>query len=134
MVASMVKRSFILSTLAVLEVWLWPVFFWDFYRLEAYLKARRAEGGSGLVGYAVARNGRIYITLDVREDAKDPCDWTAYAARTPWEKLDPAARAQALMARAGEGFALFVLMMGMGEVLAGQGDAIAGLPQLMLPP
>ncbi len=134
MVASMVKRSFILSTLAVLEVWLWPVFFWDLYRLEAYLKARRAEGGSGLVGYAVARNGRIYITLDVREDAKDTCDWTAYAARTPWEKLDPDARALALMARAGEGFALFVLMMGIGAALAGQGDAITGLPQVMLPP
>ena len=96
MVAIMVKRSFILSTLAVLEVWLWPVFFWDLYRLEAHLKARRAEGGSGLVGYAVARNGRIYITLDMRGDRKDPCDWTAFAARTPWEKLNPEARAQAL--------------------------------------
>ena len=133
MVAIMVKRSFILSTLAVLEVWLWPVFFWDLYRLEAYLKARRAEGG-GLVGYAVARNGRIYITLDVREDAKDPCDWTAYAARTPWERLDPDAREAALMARAGEGFALFVLMMGVGAVLAGQGGVIAGLPQVIVPP
>ncbi|WP_147372330.1 hypothetical protein [Henriciella barbarensis] len=130
----MIDRAFILRTLALLEVWLWPVFFWDLYRLDAYLKARRAEGGSGLVGYGVARNGRIYITLDVRGDRKDPCDWTAFAARTPWEKLDPEARAQALMARAGEGFALFVLIAGAGAAMAGQGDAIAGLPQVMVPP
>ena len=40
----------------------------------------------------------------------------------------------ALMARAGEGFALFVLMVGVGAVLAGQSDVIAGLPKVMLPP
>ena len=134
MVALMVRRDFICDTLATLPVWLWPVFLWEVFWLERYLKARRAEGGAGLVGYASARNGRIYITLDVRGDRKDTCDWTAFAARTPWERLGPEQRAAALLARAGEGFALIALASGLCAALAGQAPGLAGLPFVMVPP
>mgnify|MGYP003140447261 CR=1 FL=1 len=118
MVALMVSRDFICDTLATLPVWLWPVFLWEVF----------------LVGYASARNGRIYITLDVRGDRKDTCDWTAFAARTPWERLGPEQRAAALLARAGEGFALIALASGLCAALAGQAPGLAGLPFVMVPP
>jgi hypothetical protein len=130
----MIKRDFILDTLAALEVWVWPIFLWEVFWLERYLQARRAEGGDGLVGFSVLRTGRIIITLDARGDRKDRCDWTVFAPRAPWERLDPDARASALMARAGEGLAVIVLVIGLGAVLAGQGGLCASLPHVLVPP
>ena len=132
--AGMISRDFILDTLAALEVWAWPIFLWELIWLNRYLKARRAEGGSGMVGYGVTRNGRIVITLDVRGDRGDACDWTAFATRAPWEKLDPEARKAALMARAGEGLAVIALVIGLGAVLAGRAADLPGLPHILAPP
>lgn len=101
--------------------------------MERYLKARCADGG-GLVGLSVLKSGRIVITLDARNDRTDRCDWTVLAPRAPWEKLDPDARAAALMARAGEGIAVIVLVIGLGAVMAGQGGGLTGLPHVMVPP
>jgi hypothetical protein len=92
----MIARDWILETLAELELWYWPVFFWELYWLDRYLKARRAENRSGLIGYAVARNGRIYITLQAFGDEVDHNDWTAFASRAPWERLAPVACVNAL--------------------------------------
>jgi hypothetical protein len=131
----MITRDFILDTLAALQVWAWPVFLWELYGLDRYLRARRAEGGAGMVGYAVTTKGRIVITLDVRGDHKAPADWTLYAARSPWDRLDPAARQAALMARAGEGLALVVSLLGLGAMLTGQGPGeLASLPHILAPP
>ncbi|WP_018148270.1 hypothetical protein [Henriciella marina] len=130
----MIDRDFILDTLAALEIWVWPIFLVEVYRLDRYLKAERAKGGSGLVGYSVLKTGRIIITLDVRGDRKPANDWTVFAARTPWEKLDPEARASALMARAGEGIGIIIAATGLGAVLAGQGGLLTGLPHVLVPP
>lgn len=129
----MIKRDFILDMLAALPVWLWPLFLWEVYRVERYLRARCADGG-GLVGLSVLKSGRIVITLDARNDREDGCDWTVLAPRAPWEKLDPDARAAALMARAGEGVAVIVAVIGLGAVMAGQGGGLASLPHVMVPP
>jgi hypothetical protein len=83
----MITRDFILDTLAALPVWTWPVFLWEVYWLDNYLKARRAEGGSGLVGYAVTMKGRIVITLDARGDCQSFEKWTAFVPPAPCRAL-----------------------------------------------
>ena len=83
----MIARDWILDTLAELELWYWPIFFWELYWLDRYLEARRAEHHSGLIGYGVTRQGRIHITLQAYGDEPNPNDWTAFAQRAPWTRL-----------------------------------------------
>ena len=90
MVASMVKRSFILSTLAVLEVWLWPVFFWELTWFKLYVENRIAREEWGFLRIGIAKDGRLYIIRDVRADTPEE-NWTRFAPRAPWEKLTPGA-------------------------------------------
>ena len=85
----MIARDWILDVLAKLELRYWPVFLWQLWWLDRYMKARRAEHSSGLIGYSVCARGRIYITLQAFGDRPDPNDWTRVAPRAPWEKLAP---------------------------------------------
>ncbi len=87
----MIARDWILDTLAELELWYWPIFLWEVYWLDRYMKARRAEHHSGLIGYGVTRQGRIHITLQAFGDEPSPHAWTAFAPRAPWKRLAPAA-------------------------------------------
>lgn len=87
----MIARDWILDTLAELELWYWPIFFWELYWLDQYLRAREAENRAGLVGYGVTRQRRIHITLHVYGDEPDPNDWTIFAPRAPWTRLAPEA-------------------------------------------
>jgi hypothetical protein len=85
----MIARDWILETLAELELWAWPIFLWDLYWLDRYLKAARARNPSGLIGYGVTRQGRIHITLQSFGDKPRQDDWTSYAPRAPWVRLAP---------------------------------------------
>ena len=96
----MIARDWILDVLAKLELRYWPVFLWQLWWLDRYMKARRAEHGSGLIGYSVCARGRIYITLQAFGDKPDPNDWTRFAPRAPWEKLAPG-RAMNMLASEG---------------------------------
>lgn len=87
----MIARDWILDTLTELELWYWPIFLWEVYWLDRYMKARRAEHHSGLIGYGVTRQGRIHITLQAFGDEPSPHAWTAFAPRAPWKKLAPGA-------------------------------------------
>ena len=80
-------RDFILSVLEDLDLWYWPVFFWELIWFQRY-HATLTSSGSGLISYGVTPKGRIVITMLVRGDKSDPMDWTKHAQRSPWDKLD----------------------------------------------
>ena len=92
----MIARDWILDVLTKLELRYWPVFLWQLWWLDRYMKARRAEHSSGLIGYSVCARGRIYITLQAFGDKPDPNDWTRFAPRAPWEKLAPGCEVEGL--------------------------------------
>lgn len=83
----MIKRDWVLETLARLELWYWPIFLWELCWLDRYLTARRAVHRSGLIGYSVCKKGRIYITLQAFADKPDTNGWTKFAPRAPWKRL-----------------------------------------------
>ncbi|MEQ9316598.1 MAG: hypothetical protein RLN72_12160 [Henriciella sp.] len=84
----MFPRDWILETLAGLAVWYWPIFFWEMLRIERYCARRRAAGKAELIGIGVTRKGRIHIISRMAGDTPDPADWTQFAPRAPWAKLD----------------------------------------------
>ena len=73
-------RDFILSVLEDLELWYWPVFFWELIWFQRY-HATLTSTGSGLISYGVTPKGKIVITMLVRGDKPDPMDWTKHVAR-----------------------------------------------------
>ena len=134
MLRPMIRRDWILDVLAELELWYWPIFFWNLAWLKNHIAARMAEGGAGLIGYGVTRRGHIFLKLDVKADRPDPNDWTRYVVRAPWQRLDPEARRTALAARCGEPLVIALFFAALPAVSGGAQTPPSGLPPILAPP
>lgn len=77
------NRAFILHTLCLLPVWLWPVFLHD---VAVYLRWRAdlAEDMRGRVALAVSRQGRLVVTGYYDDDAPGFAEGADDAPRQPW--------------------------------------------------
>gem|GEM_PF-3427986 len=83
------NRAFILRTLSLLPVWLWPVFLHD---VAVYLRWRAdlPDDMRGHVALAVSRHGRLII-VDVYEDAAPVrAVWRGHTPYQPWLSLSVA--------------------------------------------
>ncbi|WP_018147292.1 hypothetical protein [Henriciella marina] len=97
----MIARDWIFETLGMLDLRYWPIFLWELYWLDRYLDARRAEHSSGLIGFAVCKKGRVYITLQAfGDEPSQQADWTDFAPRAPWQRLAPGSVVQRLLGTA----------------------------------
>ncbi|MEQ9315286.1 MAG: hypothetical protein RLN72_05495 [Henriciella sp.] len=94
----MFDRAWILSILAQLPAFYWPVFLWDCWQVSQHVRAYGAANPQGgMISIGVTRKGRVHIIWQMAGDAPSETDWTRHAPRAPWIKLDPDAFADALI-------------------------------------